>query len=224
MMSDQSLPFHFSQPPVEPAKSFAWNTVWTNAFTRPNPRTYRELIDDPQAGITRAYLWVFLLSLLVYGVQYGAMVARLGVSGLQYVFGLDTTGLLGVFLCGIPLAAVLSVIGLIITGAISTVIARELGGEGTFYQVVYGRACYYAPVMLVTSLLGLISWMPYIDLLAQIGGVLLILYALILDVVVMKASHRFSWFKAVVSSRVLVLALVLIVAMACNALVLLSFQ
>jgi hypothetical protein len=103
-------------------------------------------------------------------------------------------GLAGVLL----LSALAAMLGLILTVAIQNIMAKLLGGQGTYSQLIYAEATFYAPLLLINSILSLI---PYVWLLTYP----LALYEFILSIRAIKAVHQFSWGKAIVSSLALVI-------------------
>jgi hypothetical protein len=103
-------------------------------------------------------------------------------------------GLIGMLL----LSALAAILGLILTVAIQNIMARLLGGQGTYSQLIYAEATFYAPLLLISSILSLI---PYVWLLTYP----LALYELILSVRAIKAVHQFGWGKAIISSLALLI-------------------
>jgi hypothetical protein len=203
------------QPLAEtPAAQQSFTDVWIKALTQPSVATYEDFVSRPGVTLGRAFTWVFV------GSFVGSIFTFLGIilSGNLSNLGLDQSTGLGqganfpflLFVCGVPVSAVFSIVGLVIVAGIAQLVARMLGGTGTFTQLAYAFAAYLAPMGVVTSILSLI---PIIGCL----NVLLGLYGIFLNVVAVKAVHRFDWGRAVISS--LAFLIVIIVLAACVAVV-----
>jgi hypothetical protein len=195
---------------VVPGSSpLSWSQTWLNALLRPSVKTYEDIIADPQASTNRAYIWVFISALLGYGistlVQAGFAALRGGgvpatgeVSG---VFGSPLPSLV----CGVPLFALLSVFGLIISAGISHFVAAGLGGTGTYSKLAYALAAYLAPLTLIS---GVIAGIPIPNCLNFPLGI----YGIVLNVIAVKAVHQFSWGKALAASILVFAGILLVVA------------
>jgi hypothetical protein len=193
IMSQEPLP-----EPIKPTyETYTWSQVWTKATLQPSVETYESLIRDPNAGVNRGILWVFLVTLvgflLATLVQYFFLSLDISIFGL----GESTAGIFGSLwlqlICGAPIAAIIAVVGLIIWAGITHLIAAVLGGQGEFGDLVYGFAAFSAPISLVTMLLGSI---PYIGCLITLLG----LYTVILTVIAIKAVYGFDWVRAIISA------------------------
>jgi hypothetical protein len=94
-------------------------------------------------------------------------------------------------------------------------VARALGGVGTFSQLAYAIAAYTAPISIVATIIGAI---PLVNCL----GIFIAVYAIGLNILSIKAVHKFSWGRAVLSS-VLIIGVLLAVA-ACLVIVVLALM
>jgi hypothetical protein len=177
--------------------------------------TFEGLVQDPNATERRAYTWIFVSALIGLAIS-----ALLGI-----VFGTSTpespeaTGVmvgssLTCLICGAPISAGLSVLGLMIMAGITQLIAGALGGTGTYSKLVYAFAAYTAPLTLITSVLGAI---PYINFLT----VPLVIYGMVLNVIAVRAVHQFGWGKAIASSVVILVGILVLVAIVVIAILLL---
>ncbi len=191
----------------QPSGSFSWIQVWTNALTRPSVATFEELVRDPKATSGRAYAWVFITALIGSGFSVLIELALAGISGSASSAESGAIATLGGsimrLVCAVPVIAVLSVLGLMISAGITQLIASAIGGTGTYSKLVYAFAAYLAPLALITGVLGAI---PYVNCLTFPLG----LYSIVLNVTAVKAVHQFGWGKAVASS-ILILAGILVV-------------
>jgi MFS family permease len=189
-----------SQDVQQVGQALSWREVWIQALTRPSVATYQSLIQAPQASPKRAYGWIALSALITFLISamgtllWGTLGEAEGMGGVSSI------------LCGLPVAAVLAVLGVAIMAGVSNLIARLFGGAGTYSALVYAFAAYLTPLSLIS---GVLSLVPILGVfLAPLPG----LYGLVLNVIAVKAVHKFSWWKAVVSSVAVLLGIVVIVA------------
>jgi hypothetical protein len=200
-----------SQPPADmPPPQQSFSDVWIKALTQPSVATYEDFVARPGVSLGRAFAWVFVCSFAAsiftfLGVIFTRSVSSLSL-GQSPELARAATSPFYLFVCGVPISAAFSIVGLVIVTGISHLVARLLGGTGTFTQLTYAVAAYVAPMSVVGSLLGLI---PFVGCL---NG-LLAIYGVFLNVVAIKAVHRFDWGRAVVSS--LALFVVIIAFAAC---------
>ncbi len=186
-------------------ESFTWLDAWAHALTHPSAAGFQELLDDPAASTSRAFGFVAVAA----GV--GFLISTL----LQLAFGTQTSSELSTLLpgvtfltslvCGLPLAIVGSILGLVISAGIIQWIAGMLGGTGSFNKLAYAFACFSAPITLVT---GILSSAPIIFWLA----LPLSLYAIVLEVIATKAVNGFGYGKAVLT---LVIPLAVLLLLSC---------
>lgn len=199
-----------SQPPAEmPPPQQSFSDIWIKALTQPSVATYEDFVSRPGVSLRRALGWVLVCAFA------GSIFSFLGVilTGSFSNLPLDQAPELAelarlpfyLFVCGVPLSAVFAIISLLIVTGITQLVARMLGGTGTFTQLVYAVAAYAAPMSLVTSIVGLV---PIVACLNALLG----LYGLFLNVVAVKAVHRFDWGRAVISSVALLVVIVVLVA------------
>jgi hypothetical protein len=198
------------QTPVEmPPAQQSFSDIWIKALTQPSAATYEDFVARPGVSLGRAFSWVFVCSFL------GSIVTFLGfiLTGRFSNFPFSQSPQFAqaarlpfyLFVCGVPFSAVMSIVGLVIVSGISQIVARMLGGTGTFTQLAYAVAAYAAPLSLVTSLLSVIPLIACLN-------VLLGIYGLVLNVIAVKAVHRFDYGRAVISSAALLILLLVIVA------------
>jgi len=194
-----------------PAPALPWYQVWLKALTEPKVATYESLVTRPGVGLGKACLWVGLASVIAAVISVGLF---FGLGSLSYLNPSiqQTTDALGylsgaaVFLaCLVPLAGVFAIVGLLFSAGISHLLARALGGSGTYEQLAYAMAAYSAPGSLVSSA---ISFIPCLGVLV---GLPFAFYLLFLNVLAVKSVHHISWGRAVISSTLFVaLALVIL--------------
>jgi hypothetical protein len=193
-----------SNAPMLPPTSgvSGWFTVWREALTRPNEQTYARIAQSPGAKLGTAFLWVFLGSLinaffvsLIQSNRVNQMLQNsdLGLEGFPQPAG---GGLVSV-ICGAPVAAVITVIFFAIGVGVFQLIARMFGGQGTYEQLAYALAAIVTPLYVVSSLLTLLSLIPFVGFCFGILGFAAALYALGLEIIAVKGVNQFGWGPAV---------------------------
>ena len=198
-----------SPPPMQSAASQPWNEVWISAITKPSVETFEDFIRYPDATANRGYKWIFIVGLVASILSFLISFAITSLFGGGSSDPYSLTSLFGgtffLIICMAPLTAILGVVGLMISAGITHFFASALGGTGTYSKLAYAFAAYYAPLSIVTSLLGAV---PYLNLLAIPLG----LYGIVLNVIANKAVNQFSWGKAIASSVVIIAGILLLVA------------
>jgi hypothetical protein len=192
MMQPQNDPF-FVEPPYEP---LSWWDSWLKALTRPSVNTFERIANDPQASTIRAATWIFFSSLVGLFISVPLTLAFNAelVNQLQQATGQMGSALaaaLGLMLCVVPFSAALTTLSMMISTGLIQLAARFLGGRGTYEGTFNALAAITAPITPVASLFGAIP---------VVGGCLTLpigLYALVLNVIAVKASNRFGWGAAI---------------------------
>ena len=199
--------------------------VWLQALTRPQESTYAAIAASPKAKATTAYLWVFLcafapalVSVLVSGGELTRRLAEAGVDTEQYGGGVGAA-LLN-FLCITPFAAVVGVVGFLISVALMQWVAKMFGGTGSFDRMAYVLGAITAPAMLVSALLTLPSAVPVLGI--CVGGLsaLFGIYVFVLQVMGIKAVQGFGLGPAI--GTLIIPGLAIFLVCCCAAVVLLS--
>jgi len=196
-----------------PGEAQAWREVWLSALARPSAATYAGLVNRPNVTLARAYLWVLVSALagtflsVLLQWAFAPVVRAVLPDSAPSGFGPAT------LVCAPAAAAVLTVMGLTLGAGYSHLIARALGGTGTFTQLAYAVAAYVAPLGFVLSV---VSALPLLVCLT----LPLALYGLALNVIAIKGTHQLSWGRAIASSGVIlglglfILGLLIIVILA----------
>ena len=183
----------------------AWTEVWLKALSQPSVETYQDFVSRPGVSSRRAYIWVFLGALVgsalwLLGILFFNNWSALGVKQPSDLVGV-TAFLIPAFTCLVPLGGLIAILNLIFRAGISQVIARALGGSGTYTELSYAFGAYLAPLGIVG---GALSLVPFLNCLTILVGI----YSLFLNILAIRSVHRFGWGKALVSS-VGILALIL---------------
>ncbi len=196
-----------------------WLPVWIKAVTKPSEQTFVEITESPDATSKTAFIWVFIAGVISGLVQAVLQVAyfALGISPQSSIPGMEQfssgdAGTIGVVLvtglCLIPVYGLLSIIGFAIVTAIIQWVAKLFGGVGTFEKLAYGIAAISVPITLVSAILGVVTAIPFVGLCVIPISIGLGIYALVLQVMAVKAVNRFGWGPAIGSVLLPVVALV----------------
>ena len=169
--------------PGQPSSMFS---IWVRAISRPVLATYEELLrGEPKPTLIKAVAWIVIAG-LVAGV-----LSEL----LNLLFGMAQGGsggtLLTFWVNRLALVPAGMVIEFVIFSAISLAIARASGGKGNLGSQSYLLAAAQAPVSIISSALATIP---------SVGGVIAwaaMIYGIYLEVLALRAAHRFGWYKAV---------------------------
>ncbi len=172
-----------------PPSSFTWQQVWRMALAEPSEDTYVDILNDPHASAQRGYVWVAVVYTITFAIEIAAR--SLGWSSL--LVGSSSSGRSPaiLFLC-LPFIGAIGVILVIIGAGLQNIIARLLGGQGTFDEMVYAYSAFQSPILLISALLNLI---PIVGCFSGLLG----LYGLVLNVVAVKAVHKFDVGRALLT-------------------------
>jgi hypothetical protein len=192
----------------EPAPTLTWMDVWISAITEPSAKTYENFLRDPKVSSRRAFGWIFFSSLFGFFISFLLQILLNRDLFNSLSINLNTPIVLGVFgivlVCAAPLTAGLSVFGLIISAGLTQWIATGLGGKGNFTELAYAIAAFSAPITLASSL---IASIPLINLLSIFLGI----YALVLNIIAIKAANRFGYGSAIATVILLWVGMIVVI-------------
>jgi hypothetical protein len=184
--------------PPGPENPTSWSEVWTAAVAQPSVKTYAQLSDHPDASSGRAFIWIVASAAISYAFS---LIIELVVGAL------DSTLLLLALVCGFPIVAILVTVAFAINSGVTQLVARVLGGTGTYDQLTYVLAAYIAPLTIFTSVLSTLPVLRFLN-------VALWIYGLVLNVISVKAVHRFGWGRAIASSLAITMVALFLAACA----------
>ena len=202
----------FDNAPIMPPSSGApgpagWFPVWIKAVTQPKEQTFIDITEHPNASSKTAYIWVFIAGTLSGIIQAIATTIRMAtgvnsqfqIPGMEQYFPQSAGGSEGIGvsliggLCASPIAGVVSVIIFALVVAIIQWIAKLFGGIGTYDKLLYAFAAITVPFTIVSSLFALFSIIPFVGICFGVISFGLSIYALVLQVMAVKAVNRFGW-------------------------------
>lgn len=186
--------------------------VWIQALTKPNRTSYEGIVNDPGASLGKGILWLAIAGFLggfisgIFGLIFkGGMFSQISQTFGDYGYAFERTSSGFLSVIGSTFGGMVGgVIGALILTGIVQLVARAMGGTGSFDQLFYGYAAFQAPLGLVTSVLGSI---PFIGCISPLLGI----YGLVLMVIATQAAHQLDTGKAAIAS----LAPVIIVFILC---------
>jgi hypothetical protein len=180
--------------------------TWIKALTQPNERTYAEMAMSPNAKAATAYLWYFIAMLvqfffasLVQNAYLQQIVEQFGNGEYsQYISqGQGIVSRLITAICGAPIAAGVGVLFFALSVALVQWIAKMFGGRGTNDQMAYTMSAILTPYLLISSILTLLSAIPFVGLCFSLLSLLAGLYILVLEVMAVKGVNQFGWGQAI---------------------------
>ena len=221
----------FSNEPVVPESGLPMSMIdtWVAAFTKPNQGTYARIVAQPGASTSKAFLWVFVASLVASLASSIAQVASYGrqletlrrflppeLARAIPVGGTSPFGF-GTVICGAPIGAVFAVLFFAIAVALVQWVARLFGGTGSFDKLAYAFSAINVPYVVVTAVLALIGIIPYVGILTGLISFVLFIYAIVLGVLAVKAVDGLDTIKAI--GAVILPGLVIFLVVCCCAVV-----
>lgn len=215
----------YSNEPVAPEGGPEMSLVdmWIAAFTKPNEGTFARIMARPGATVSKAFLWVFVASLITSFASLVAQAANFG-GGMGFLRqylppeiardlplgGAPSFGV-GTVICGTPVAAIFAVIGFAIGVALIQWVAKLFGGTGSFEKLAYAFSAITVPYSVVAAVLLLLGIIPFVGILTGLVSFALSIYVIVLEVLAVKAVNRLDTGKAVGAVLLPVLAIFLLV-------------
>ena len=218
----------FSNEPVVPESGPAMSMIdtWMAALTKPNEGTFARIVAQPGASTSKAFLWVFVASLITSFASAIAQAASFG-SGMESLrqflppeiarelpigaapsFGIGT---IGTIICGAPIGAVFAVLFFAIGVALVQWVAKLFGGTGSFDKLAYAFSAITVPVSVISAVLALIGIIPFIGILTGLISLALGIYVIVLQVLAVKAVNGLDTGKAVGAVFLPALAIFLVI-------------
>ena len=201
------IPEFIEQDPVsyDSNEPLSWYQVWINAITKPNEENFRNLLAQPNAKASTAYLWIFISYMITFVViaivqvtvglpNMAKQFSELGMG--EFPVGNVGSSLLGL-ICGAPFAAALSIFGFMIGVALVQWSAKIFGGTGSYDKLAYLFGAIQAPMMLASSIFILLGMIPFVGLCFGVVSMGLSIYMLVLQVLAVKAVNNFDTGKAI---------------------------
>jgi hypothetical protein len=214
-----------SNEPMAPEGGTPMSLVetWIAAVTKPNEGTYAQIAAQPGATAGKAFLWVFLASLLT---SFASLIVQaVGFGGQMDMFrqflppeiarelpvGAAPSLGIGTVICGTPVGAVFTVIGFAIAVALIQWVAKLFGGTGSFDKLAYAFSAITVPYSVVAAVLALLGIIPFVGILTGLISFALGIYVLVLEVLAVKAVNGLDTGKAVGAVILPILAIFLVI-------------
>ena len=187
-------------------------SLWQDVLFSPSTDTFAKYLGEADLG--RAVLWLLassaiggLLQMLNLAMGSGRTLLQVLPSELRRELPRAGASFLGTLLCGIPTWIVVTLLSAFIGIGLIHLIAKLLGGEGSFTEIFFLAAATSAPITLVSGALGLLSGLlgliPFLGaifgMLFGLVGLAVGIYSLVLSAMAVAAAHRFSLGKGFVT-------------------------
>ncbi len=186
--------------------------VWMKAVTKPNEQTFIDITDSPNATSKTAFLWVFIagtVSMIIQSILQSIYTATgtmpsIPIPGLEQYMPASGGGDVAsagmtfvISLCISPFVGLLSIAFFALFTAVVQWIAKMFGGVGTFDKLAYAMAAISVPFTIVSSVLALLSAIPFVGACFGIISFGLSIYILVLQVMAVKGVNRFGMGPAI---------------------------
>jgi hypothetical protein len=197
--------------------------TWIAAITKPNEGTFAQIAAQPGATAGKAFLWVFLASILTSFASLIAQAVR-GVGQMdmfreflppelarELPVGAAPSIGFGTVICGAPVGAIFAVLFFAIAVALIQWVAKLFGGTGSFDKLAYAFSAITVPYSVIAAILTLVGIIPIIGILTGLISFGLAIYVLVLEVLAVKAVNRLDTGRAVGSVLLPILVIFLVV-------------
>ncbi len=205
---------HSNMPMMDETKPgpAGWFQVWMKAVTKPNEQTFIDITDSPNATSKTAFLWVFIagtVSMIIQSILQSIYTATgtmpsIPIPGLEQYMPASGGGDVAsagmtfvISLCISPFVGLLSIAFFALFTAVVQWIAKMFGGVGTFDKLAYAIAAISVPFTIVSSVLALLSAIPFVGACFGIISFGLSIYILVLQVMAVKGVNRFGMGPAI---------------------------
>lgn len=199
--------------------------TWIAAVTKPNEGTFAQIVAQPGATVGKAFLWVFLASILT---SFASLIVQaVSPGGQMDMFreflppelarelpvGMAPAGWVGfgTVICGAPVGAIFTVLFFAIGVALVQWVAKLFGGTGSFDKLAYAFSAITVPVSVVSAVLAIIGIIPFVGILTGLISFGLGIYVIVLQVLAVKAVNKLDTGKAVGAVLLPVLVFILII-------------
>ncbi len=173
-------------------ETYSCVNAWAYAITHPSVSVYQKLVNDPLACTRRACIYVAIgssISLVAASLLQSIIFAR---ATNEFDLSIPAYSFSTIVMFALPFAILASVVMLAVSAYVLQRVARLLGGTGGFSKLAYAFACFAAPIGMIV---GIFSSGPVV-----FAVVLpLLVYAVLLQVIAVKAVNGFQWGKAILT-------------------------
>ena len=195
MQDDFSDIYEPPKPKRGQGEHLSWQEIWTMVVTDGSVDAFYRILDDPKATASRAILWIFLITTfsgIVNSILTFAQWNSIPTTGFPNTFN-PTAIFLPTLLCSTLLGGVFGVIGLFISGGIIHLIAKMLGGKGTFNEWIYIYGAIAAPFVVISLIMSAISvTIPAAGIAFLCISLVVVIYQFILQGRGLMALHGFT--------------------------------
>jgi hypothetical protein len=186
-----------------------WYEIWWEVYSRPGVTSFQTILNEPDHGATRGFIWIAIPSLI-------AAIASSAIS-VSYLQNIEPAYISPwvYFICIIIFTPIFAILGMIISSGIYHWIARLLGGSGSWTDLVFCLSAIIAPSELITGAISLISLLflqiPVLIFIPWGLSLIFGVYVIILIILAMMAVEKISAGKAALAYFIPVIFVGLIV-------------
>ncbi|MCA9890251.1 MAG: YIP1 family protein [Anaerolineae bacterium] len=173
------------KPPQLPAR-YSWAEVWTAVLTKPRIETFQEILNDPQATMRRALIWVYLgglaLSSVALYILFSNPEVQQALNQSPEFSGLDVQSALGgMLLTSVPIYSALALLvfmGLIYAMHwIAMKLSQQKAKTRAYNNLAYLIGAIYAPLSIISIIFLLIPLLGYFSIFLTIYQLYLMVLA-----------------------------------------------
>ncbi len=202
---------------VQPVTAHKWYEIWWNIWGSPGVATFESLLSEPDHTTRRGFIWIAITSWVV-AIITGLTSTTAIQSGAPALYN-NVLALI----CAIIFIPVGAILGLVISTAIYHGIARLVGGQGTWSDLLICVSAVVAPGELVGAVVALFTFLavaiPGLIFLPWVISVVFGIYGMVLYIIALKAAEKLSTGKAVLTYFIPTIIIGLLVVCALLALI-----
>jgi hypothetical protein len=196
--------------------------IWRNVLLRPSEEPFVEEKARPSGTLTTAIIWVFIAAVIAAVLGWIRSLLFAGsMAGMESILGAAdlppevSAQLNQMFSSGFGFAAmgagtlwgiILAPVGFLIGVGITHLLARALGGTGTFDKMAYLMATFQVPITIANAVIA------FIPVLGGCVAFLLSIYGLVLSYFAVKVNYELTSGKAIAVVVIPILVVMLLAA------------
>lgn len=179
--------------------TLSWYQAWSMAIFRPSVKTFEQISLSRDATLTTAFRWIWISNLLapLIVVALGIFEALLDMGE----YGRFATDRVLLWLIGLAFLIVGTAMGTLIEMLgirVWHIVAGLFRGKGTYASLVNAVAAFFAPLILITTLISVVSTLFTIRSLIWLF-IPIQIYTVVLYPIAIKSVYRFGWVQAIAS-------------------------
>jgi hypothetical protein len=183
----------------QPARPRPWYALWWDVWGNPGLTSFQALLAEPDRGSTRGFIWLGVTTIVVTIIN--SLSAVLVAGDFRTITSQFSINFSIIYLCGLLLTPVFSIIGMSIGAFIFHVISKLFGGSGKWDELVFCLSGVAAPYTLFEGVMAVIyllfSKIPFVVFVPLVVSIVIGLYMLILYVNAIRAAENIGTGQAI---------------------------